>query len=68
MLEAIDMCERLTGKPMNWSYSDENRKGDNIWWVSDIRKFCEHYPEWGMSYGIEKTLEEIYLSVEEFDA
>jgi CDP-paratose 2-epimerase len=30
MLEAIAACECLTGKPLNWSYSDQNRTGDHI--------------------------------------
>ena len=39
MLEAIAACERLSGKPMNWSYSEQNRTGDHIWWISDVRRF-----------------------------
>ncbi len=31
-------CERLTGRPLAWTYSDTNRAGDHIWWVSDIRQ------------------------------
>lgn len=50
MLEAIKMCEEITGKKMNWSYSQTNRSGDHIWWVSDVRKFQRHYPEWKYSY------------------
>ena len=46
MLEAIKMCEDLTGRPMNWSYVEDNRIGDHIWWISDVRRFQSHYPEW----------------------
>lgn len=59
MLEAIDICERLTGNKMNWSYSETNRIGDHIWWVSDIRKFEEHYPGWKQTYDIDSTIAEI---------
>jgi CDP-paratose 2-epimerase len=59
MLEAIALCEKLTGKPVNWTYSDTNRVGDHIWYVSDIGKFESHYPEWGQRYTIESTLDEI---------
>jgi len=38
MLEAIAIVERLTARPMPWTYSETNRGGDRIWWVSDIRK------------------------------
>src|SRR5690606_27976944 len=46
MLEAIEMCERITGRTMNWSYNETNRAGDHIWWISDVRKFQAHYPGW----------------------
>ena len=58
MLEAIGLCEKLTGKTMHWTYSDTNRIGDHIWYVSDIGKFESHYPEWRLSYTIESTLED----------
>ena len=46
VLEAIAECERITNRPMNWSYKGESRIGDHIWWVSDVRRFRAHYPEW----------------------
>ncbi|MBI4689938.1 MAG: NAD-dependent epimerase/dehydratase family protein [Nitrospirae bacterium] len=60
MIEAINMCEEIMGKRMNWSYSETSRSGDHIWWISDIRKFREHYPEWSYTYGIRDILFEIY--------
>ena len=60
MLEAIAIVESLTGRPLQWSYSDTNRAGDHIWWVSDIRRFAAHYPEWALSYSLERTIEEIH--------
>ena len=59
ILEAIALCEELTGKPMNWSYVDVNRIGDHVWWISDIRRFQSHYPEWKITYDIRTTLAEI---------
>jgi CDP-paratose 2-epimerase len=60
MLEAIAIVERLTRRRMEWSYSDVNRAGDHVWWVSDIRKFAGHYPGWALTYSLERTLEEIH--------
>jgi CDP-paratose 2-epimerase len=60
MLEAIAIAERLTGRTMQWSYSDVNRAGDHIWWVSDIRKFASQYPGWKLTYSLERTMEEIH--------
>jgi len=65
MLEAIAMVERLTGRPMQWSYSDTNRAGDHIWWVSDIRRFAGHYPEWALTYSLDRTIEEIHNEMTE---
>jgi CDP-paratose 2-epimerase len=59
MLEAIAACERLTGKPMNWSYSKNNRTGDHIWWISDVRRFQSDYPGWRYRYDIEAMLAEV---------
>jgi CDP-paratose 2-epimerase len=59
MLEAIEMTERVVGRPLNWSYSEQNRIGDHIWWISDVRKFQSHYPGWRVTVGIEQVIEEI---------
>ena len=60
MLEAIAITERLIGRPMRWSYSENNRIGDHIWWISDIRKMQAHYPDWSLTYNIERIIAEIY--------
>jgi CDP-paratose 2-epimerase len=65
MIEAIAIAERLTGRPMQWSYSDANRAGDHIWWISDIRRFKSHYPDWSLTYTLERTIEEIHNEMTE---
>lgn len=60
ILEAIDICEKITGKKMNYEYVEQNRKGDHIWWISDVSKFKAHYPDWQYKYDIEETIKEIY--------
>src|SRR6266540_2469628 len=42
MLEAIALCEEITGRKLTWSYEKTNRIGDHIWWISDVRKFQKH--------------------------
>jgi CDP-paratose 2-epimerase len=63
MLEAIEKCQNLTGRELQWSYSETNRAGDHIWWISDIRRFQEHYPGWSMRYDIDGILHEIFDAV-----
>ncbi len=60
MLEAIQECEAIAEKKLNWSYVDDNRIGDHIWWISDVQKFKQHYPEWNLTYRITDILKEIY--------
>src|ERR1700674_763650 len=60
MLEAIEMCEEISGRKLTWHYEEANRIGDHIWWISDVRKFQRHYPRWKFRYGMREILEEIY--------
>ncbi|MBT6137646.1 MAG: NAD-dependent epimerase/dehydratase family protein [Rhodospirillaceae bacterium] len=53
MLEAIAMAEKITGRPFNWTYSEDNRVGDHIWWVGDVSKFKAHYPNWKHEYDMQ---------------
>jgi CDP-paratose 2-epimerase len=65
MLEAIQLCERIAGKPLNFKYVDENRRGDHIWWISDTTRFQKHYPDWKPKYDVPDILQQIYdLNVE----
>jgi len=59
MIEAIDLCEELTGRKLDWSYEEQNRIGDHIWWISDTARFEIHYPEWRREYDLRRTLSEI---------
>lgn len=60
MLEAIALCEEITGNKMNYLYSDTNRIGDHIWYVSDLSKFKAHYPTWNWEFGLTETLTQIH--------
>ena len=60
MIEGIEICETITGNKMNFSYSEDNRIGDHIWYISDIRKFQSHFPEWNYLYNLKDILAQIY--------
>ena len=60
MIEAISICEQLTGKEMNVSYTNDHRSGDHIWWISDTTKFQSMYPEWKIKYGIYDIIKLIF--------
>lgn len=59
MLEAIELCEELSGRKLDWTYADENRAGDHIWWVSDIGQFQRDYPDWRYKYDLRTLMSEI---------
>ena len=60
MLEAIALAEEITGNQLPYQYSADNRIGDHIWYISDVRKFETHYPEWQYKYALKDIFEEIY--------
>jgi CDP-paratose 2-epimerase len=65
MLEAISLCEEITGRPFHYEYVDEHRRGDHIWWISDLSHFQEQYPDWKPHYAVRGILQEIFdLNVE----
>ena len=59
MLEAVDRFERLMGKKLQIEYVDQNRVGDHICYISDLRRIRADYPEWDLQYGLDRTFEEI---------
>ena len=60
MTEAIQLCEAITGRRMRTTYVETNRVGDHIWWISDVTKFCQHYPDWQLTKNIPFILQEIF--------
>jgi CDP-paratose 2-epimerase len=62
VLEAIKLCEEITEKRLKWTYVEENRIGDHIWYISGLEKMKSHFPDWKQKYNLEKLLEEMYNS------
>jgi len=59
VLEAIGLCEEMTGRRLDWQYSDTSRSGDHIWWISNTGKFSRHFPSWVQQYDLRATLEQM---------
>lgn len=60
MLEAIQTCESLASKKLNYTYAEDNRIGDHIWYISNVHKFQSHYPDWQYKYSLDLILQEMY--------
>jgi CDP-paratose 2-epimerase len=62
ILECIQLVEQLAGKQLSYSYRDQERKGDHICYISDLRKFRSHYPDWDITQSLEQICEDIWTS------
>ena len=59
LLELIEMLEVATGEKLNTNYINDNRRGDHVWYVSDVRKFQKHYPDWKYKYDLNSIIDEV---------
>ncbi len=60
MIEAIESCQEIAGRELDHTYSETNRIGDHIWWVSDLTAFQTDYPDWKLNYDVPAILREIH--------
>ena len=63
VLEAIELVEQLSGRTLDFTIIDDNRSGDHIWWISDVRRFQADYPHWQYRYNLGSMVEEIVEAV-----
>lgn len=59
ILEAFDRISNISGKKMKYQYSNENRIGDHICYISDLSKMRSHYPKWDITKDLQTVFEEI---------
>lgn len=62
ILEAFSRVESITGKAMKYKYSEVNREGDHMCYISDLSKMKSHYPEWDITKPLQVVFEEIASS------
>ena len=60
MIEAIEICEQITGNKMKYSYTNDNRSGDHICYISDVNKFKNQNPNWEYKYTLIDTLSQMF--------
>ena len=69
MIEAIEMCQRIAGRQLAYTLSDQARIGDHRWYISDFSDFERDYPAYKLEHGIEAVLHEIHdANVEQWAA
>ncbi len=62
MIEAIHLIEQISGNKLEYTILNEARSGDHIWYISDVRKFQQHYPNWKYEYDMTRTIGEMIES------
>jgi CDP-paratose 2-epimerase len=60
MLEAIELCEQVSGRSLDWELCPRERTGDHRWWISDVSAFQADFPKWKLGYTLELLVQEIY--------
>ncbi|HQU86240.1 MAG TPA: NAD-dependent epimerase/dehydratase family protein [Pyrinomonadaceae bacterium] len=65
VIEAIEIAEEFAGKKLSYSLSEQNREGDHIWWISDVRKFQNDFPNWKYEHDLRSILKEIVEATQE---
>jgi CDP-paratose 2-epimerase len=60
MLEAIDLCQEIAGRELDWNLGEDNRIGDHRWWISDLDPFKRDYPGWDISHDVRDILCQIH--------
>ena len=59
ILEAIKLCEEITGNKMKTEYDEKHRSGDHKWWISNNDKFKRQYG-FELKYDLMAILTDIY--------
>ncbi len=59
ILEAFETVSRISGRPMDWTYSEQAREGDHVCYYSDLTRMRADYPGWRPEIGLTETIEQI---------
>jgi CDP-paratose 2-epimerase len=59
MLEAIDLVEQAGAPRVKYTYTDENRIGDHICYISNLTKLMDHFPEWKITISLPQMIEQM---------
>jgi len=59
VVECISLINELTGYQVQWSYQGQNRVGDHICYISDLRKLKNHFPNWSVTRTLPQIIAEM---------
>lgn len=58
--EAIWRIEGIADRKINWHYDEQARKGDHKWWITNMTRFHEDFPNWKRQYDLDTILLDMY--------
>tara|TARA_B100001142_G_scaffold300221_1_gene324779 strand:- start:17 stop:670 length:654 start_codon:yes stop_codon:yes gene_type:complete len=59
IIEALNLVEKIAKIKVKRKILKENRVGDHIWYISDMKKFKKQYPNWKQKYSTLKIIKEL---------
>ena len=62
ILEAIELVKEITGYELKYTYSDKNRIGDHICYISDLTGLKKDYPEWNITVSLKDIVNEMWMT------
>jgi CDP-paratose 2-epimerase len=58
ILETIEVLDAI-GCKLDYTYTDQQRTGDHICYISDLTKIRSHFPAWELEYDLPKILRQL---------
>ena len=59
IIEALNRVEYTTNIKIKKKVLTENRVGDHVWYVTNMKKFKKHYPNWKQKYSTVSIIDEL---------
>lgn len=59
VIECVNLIEKLSGKSLGYTYSDQARRGDHICYYTDMSKFKRDYPGFKIEFSLEQICSEM---------
>jgi CDP-paratose 2-epimerase len=63
LLELLDRFGQLAGRPVPHTYQEANRVGDHICYMTDLRKFRSHYPDWELTFSLDDIVDDVFQTL-----
>jgi CDP-paratose 2-epimerase len=64
VLESIALIREVSGHEVQWTLSDQNRIGDHICYISDLRKMKADFPGWDITRPLDGIVREMVAAEE----